>query len=84
MGPGFSQEVICRNERGLLCCPKPELSCMRDISLSSMSSFRCAMEPVVGVPFGFVEVPLNPRPSRDTPPGRPTGWLAVEGAGEGV
>jgi hypothetical protein len=34
--------------------------------------------------LGFVEVPGKPRPSRDTPPGRPIGWLAVDGAGDGV
>jgi hypothetical protein len=84
IGPGFSQEVICRKERGLLLCPKPALSCMRPISRSSISSLRWDMDPVVGVPFGFDELPLKPSPSRETPPGRPIGWLAVEGAGDGV
>jgi len=60
---------------------------MRFISLSSISSLRWPMEPLVGVLFGFVAVPLNPSPpspSSEMPPGRPTGWLAVDGAGEGV
>lgn len=38
----------------------------------------------MGVPLGFVLLPLKPRPSSEMPPGRPTGWLAVEGAGDGV
>lgn len=84
MGPGFSQDVIWRSERGLLLCPSVcDPRFIRPISLSSMSS-RCDMDVAVGVPLGFVLLPLNPSPSREMPPGRPTGWLAVEGAGEGV
>jgi hypothetical protein len=40
IGPGFSHEVICRRDLGLLLCPNPELSCMRFISRSSISSLR--------------------------------------------
>jgi hypothetical protein len=42
------------------------------------------MEAVVGVPLGFVEEPVKDKPSMAVVPRRPMGWLAVEGAGDGV
>ena len=42
------------------------------------------MEAVVGVPLGFVEEPVKDKPSIAVVPRRPMGWLAVEGAGDGV
>jgi hypothetical protein len=57
---------------------------MRPNSRSSNPSSRCDMDAVVGVPLGLVEVPAYARASRLGPPRRPIGWLAVEGAGDGV